>query len=236
MTLAEFKRSIRPGDIVTMTANTRVPNLPFIGKRRRVSRITSRYLVLIFEQPGDVFDFHTPLPKARDFECDGKSFTFTRRSVTAEPTYWITYRWERKLVEIPHRSIQRLGRSGPLDDVSKSLHTRAISGQNHRRFTGSRPCESIADESGTLDIAPEIGSANCNALPCQLDTAPHLADLRMALGNSHHDESRPLRCFSIGPHAGGECRQSFENVASSHRSDYGSKHHRLALPALSWRS
>jgi hypothetical protein len=207
MTLAEFKRTIRAGDIVTMTGNTRVPNLPFIGKRRRVSRITSRYLVLIFEQPGDVFDFHTPLPKARDFACDGKSFTFTHRSVTAERTYRIAYRWERKLVEIPHRRIQRLGRSGPLDDVSKSLHTRAISGQQRGRFTGSRPCESIADESGTLDIAPEIGGANCNALQHQLDAAPHQADVRMALGNSHHDDSRPLRCFSTGPHAGGECHQ-----------------------------
>jgi len=84
-----------------MTENTRVPNLPFIGKRRRVSRITGRYLVLVFEQPGDVFDFHAPLPKARDFECDGKSFRFIGRSATSGQTYRITYKWARKLVEMP---------------------------------------------------------------------------------------------------------------------------------------
>lgn len=102
MTLAEFRRTVRPGDVVTMTANTRVPNLPFIGKRRRVSRITSRYLVLIFEQPGDVFDFHVPLPRARDFECDGKSFCLIRRS--AESDHRINYAWQRKLVEMPRRA------------------------------------------------------------------------------------------------------------------------------------
>jgi len=114
MTLAEFKRTIRPGDTVIMTENTLVPQLPFIGKRRRVARVTGRCLVLIFEQPGDVFDFHTPLPKARDFECDGKSFTFTHRSVISGDPYRITYRWQRKLVQMrapgplrPRRSATR---------------------------------------------------------------------------------------------------------------------------------
>jgi len=120
MTLAEFKRTIRPGDVVTMTENTRVPNLPFIGKRRRVSRVTSRYLVLIFELPGDVFDFHTPLPKARDFECDGKSFTFTHHSVTSGQAYRITYRWERKVLEMPRGARSRLDASPPLGGVEKN--------------------------------------------------------------------------------------------------------------------
>jgi hypothetical protein len=115
MTLAEFKRTIRPGDVVTMTENTRVPRLPFIGKRRRVSRITSRYLVLKFEQPGDVFDFPTPLPRARDFECDGKSFRFIRRS--AESDHRITYIWQRKLVELPRRVYS--------NQASKGLRPRA---------------------------------------------------------------------------------------------------------------
>ena len=119
MTLAEFKRTMRPGDFVTMTENTRVPNLPFIGKRRRVARITSRYLVLIFEQPGDVFDFHTPLPKARNFECDGKRFTFTHRSVTSGQPYRITYSWERKLVEMPRQSPSGLD-AAPRGGVEKN--------------------------------------------------------------------------------------------------------------------
>lgn len=120
MTLAEFKRTIRPGDFVTMTANTLVPNLPFIGKRRRVSVINSRCLVLIFEQPGDVFDFHTPLPKARDFECDGKSFCFIHHSVVSGQPYRITFRWERKLVEMPQRARSGLDAPTPLCGVEEN--------------------------------------------------------------------------------------------------------------------
>lgn len=82
-----------------MTENTLVPRLPFIGKRRKVSRITRRYLVLRFEEPGGVYDFHAPLPKAREFQCDGKTFAFMRRSVTGLP-YRISYRWQRKAVPI----------------------------------------------------------------------------------------------------------------------------------------
>jgi len=143
MTLAEFKRTIRPGDFVTMTENTRVPNLPFIGKRRRVARITSRYLVLIFEQPGDVFDFHTPLPKAQDFVCDGKSFTFTHRSVMSGRAYRITYSWQRKLVEMPRRARSRLDAAlgGVEKDRGKVMDFAPVgrrSGRLRRRFNGEQ--------------------------------------------------------------------------------------------------
>lgn len=95
MTLSEFRRTIQPGDFVTMTANTLVPNLPFIGKRRCVSRITPTYLILKFEEQGDVFDFHTPLPKAQDFECDEEGFSFTMHSSHTGRPHRVSYKWER---------------------------------------------------------------------------------------------------------------------------------------------
>ena len=106
MTLAEFRRTIRPGDAVTMTENTLVPRLPFIGKRRKVSRITRRCLVLRFEEPGDVYDFHVPLPQTSEFECDGRSFAFMKRSVTGQ-SYRNVYRWHRKVVPMPQGAFRR---------------------------------------------------------------------------------------------------------------------------------
>jgi hypothetical protein len=106
VTLAEFKRTIRPGDAVMMTENTLVPRLPFIGKRRKVSRITRRCMVLLFEEPGDVYDFHVPLPRPWEFHCHGRTFAFMMRSVTGV-FYRITYRWHRKVIPIrqPHQPI-----------------------------------------------------------------------------------------------------------------------------------
>lgn len=90
-----------------MTENTLVPRLPFIGKRRKVSRITRRYLVLQFEEPGDVYDFPTPLPHARDFQCDGKVFSFVRLSAATGRSYRITYRWHRRVIPIRHAAVKR---------------------------------------------------------------------------------------------------------------------------------
>ena len=86
------------------------------------------------------------------------------------------------------------------------------------------------DESAKLGIVYEINAGDGNALPRYLYAGPYQAEVAMALTDLHHDDSRPPRCFIKCPHARRESYQLFENLAISHRSDYGSKCHIRETP------
>jgi len=93
MKLAEFKRTIKSGDFVT------VLETPFqqqwIGVRRKVLGINSVDLLIETEKDGILHKSHAALPKAADFECNGETFSFIQRSAISGLTGKITWKWER---------------------------------------------------------------------------------------------------------------------------------------------
>jgi hypothetical protein len=95
MKMAEFKRSIKPGDFVTMLENTINPRNPYIGVRRKVSAINSVDLMIETEKDGTTVNMYSPLPKAADFACDGDTFTFTRHYTSRLENDRVTWKWER---------------------------------------------------------------------------------------------------------------------------------------------
>jgi hypothetical protein len=95
MKLAEFKRTIKQGDFVTMIENTLFPANILIGKRRKVMAVNTVDLIIEIEKGGKIHRSYSPLPKAADFECDGDSFTFIRHNSHRQDPDRISFKWER---------------------------------------------------------------------------------------------------------------------------------------------
>ena len=93
MKLAEFKRTIKAGDFVTVMATPFQPQ--WIGVRRKVLGINSVDLLIETEKDGTLHKSHAALPKSADFECDGDTFSFIRRSTVSGLMGKITWKWER---------------------------------------------------------------------------------------------------------------------------------------------
>jgi hypothetical protein len=95
MKLAEFKRTMKPGDFVTLISNTLRPDNPLIGVRRKVMAVNTVDLIIETEKDGLMHKSHTPLPKAADLLSDGESFSFVVRSTISDSTAMLTWKWER---------------------------------------------------------------------------------------------------------------------------------------------
>jgi hypothetical protein len=98
MKLAEFKRTIKAGDFVTVIATPFQPQR--IGIRRKVLGINNVDLLIETEKDGTLHKGHAALPKAADFECDSDTFSFIQRGTVSGLMGKITWKWERTAGEI----------------------------------------------------------------------------------------------------------------------------------------
>lgn len=89
MKLAEFKRTLKAGDHLTMIDNDGNPSHTLKGERRRVVRTNSVDILIETQYHGQLVHSHLTWPKAADFEITDIGFNINT------PGGKIMYRWER---------------------------------------------------------------------------------------------------------------------------------------------
>lgn len=89
MKLAEFKRTLKPGDHLTMLSHSWMPQGPLIGKRRRVSGHNTVGILVETEKDGKLVSSHLAWPKAAGFSLEEDIITYKSEDLV------MTYKWER---------------------------------------------------------------------------------------------------------------------------------------------
>lgn len=90
MHLAEFKRTIKEGDYLTLLSHKEFPANRLIGQRRQVAgKNTVDILIHTTKPDGSAAKSHLGFPKASEFFHEGETLVFSTEGNTMH------YRWER---------------------------------------------------------------------------------------------------------------------------------------------
>lgn len=90
MKLAEFKRTLKAGDYVTMLSHSTMPVSHIIGQRRKVLEVRSvDILIETTKKNGSICASHLAWPKAAEFEITAEGFNYNTDCGL------LTYKWER---------------------------------------------------------------------------------------------------------------------------------------------
>lgn len=90
MKLAEFKRTLKPGDYLTLLSHSTMPTNSVIGKRRRVTRTnTVEIMIESANSRGEPCESHLEWPKAAGFERTDGGFNYTTKQGAV-----LVYKWE----------------------------------------------------------------------------------------------------------------------------------------------